>query len=180
MTVQYGRSPAMRASDLNQSKEFEQQVAAGLGEFLVDYSASTEKIDFWVPGFYLDVKEKRQQLTDRWHLLPGVDEQYLVVLDELGTRKLMQHYPYGYFLIRDVPGGNRLFLASATELCSVERARVNRWTSSDKAKGKLVFDLRNFRPLTEIGDVYNIVMQDLLDMPWKQSPCVGEIEPGRV
>ena len=95
--------PRHAGFDFNQSKQFEQQVAAGLGEFLVDYSASTDKIDFWVPGFYLDVKEKRQKLTERWHLPPGVDEEYLVVLDELGTRKLMQHYPYGYFLIRDVP-----------------------------------------------------------------------------
>jgi hypothetical protein len=180
MTSQYGRSASMRASDFHQSKDFEQQVAAGLGEFLVDYSSSTDKIDFWVPGFYLDVTEKRQKLTERWHLLSGVPEEHLVVLDELGTRKLMQHFPYGYFLIRDVPSNNRLFLASATELCSVERARVNRWTSSDKAKGKLVYDLRHFRPISQVADVYQIVMQDLVDMPWKQSPCVGEIEPGRV
>jgi hypothetical protein len=180
MTSQYGRSASMRASDFHQSKDFEQQVAPGLGEFLVDYSSSTDKIDFWVPGFYLDVKEKRQKLTERWHLLSGVPEEHLVVLDELGTRKLMQHFPYGYFLIRDVPSNNRLFLASATELCSVERARVNRWTSSDKAKGKLVYDLRHFRPISQVADVYQIVMQDLVDMPWKQSPCVGEIEPGRV
>ena len=109
--------------------------------------------------------KKRQKLTERWHLLPGVDEEYLVVLDELGTRKLMQHYPYGYFLIGTFPAGNHLFLASAFDLCSVERARVNRWTSSDRAKGKLVFKPCEFRPLAEIGDVYKIVMQDLLDMP---------------
>lgn len=174
MTQPYRRTKAQMNHDFAESKKFEAQVAEALGEFVVDQSDSNTKIDFWVPGFFLDVKEKRQKLSDRWWLLKDVGEKDTMVLDELGVRKLMQHYPYGYFLIRDAVL-DRMFLASATELATVPRARVNR-----VQKGKLVYDLRNFRPLDSIADVYRLVMEDLVEMPWKQSPCVGQLEPEQV
>lgn len=167
----YKRPPGAPNADFARARVFEEQVAAQLGDWTVTRFDAVDDLDIWIPGYYLEVKQKNQPLTARWHLLPGVPEPDLVVLDELGVRRVMEKYPHSYVLIQDVPS-DRLFLASAAELATVERARVNRDTGTVK-KGKLIYSLRSFRQIPAVAAIPALVMSELTAMPWKQSPCLG-------
>ncbi|RMF59971.1 MAG: hypothetical protein D6746_07525 [Bacteroidetes bacterium] len=170
----YKRTEAQRRTDWKIAKEFEGVVRDALIPFdVVDRTSSSTEIDFWVPGWYLDVKEKRQPLTRRWHLLDAPEEE-LFILDELGVRKLLQHWPFGYMLLHDVPRG-RLFVASCVELACVERVRVMR-----VGKGKWVVDLRNFRQINRVEDLVTVIRRDLAEAPWGRSECLGQVLPPQV
>lgn len=169
----YARPKGAHAGDFARAREFEEEVGTWLGEYKVGNLDSTERLDWWVPGVYIDVKEKRQKLNRRWHLLPGVPEQDLFVIDELAVRRAMQHFPHAYFVIRDVPG-KRIFLARIDELVSAERARLNRTGTTEHRKGKWVIDLKNFRELTDPArQLLPTVLYDQTSMPWKNSECIS-------
>jgi hypothetical protein len=167
----YQRPPGAKRADFERARIFEEAVAKLLGDWTVTRFDSTTDLDIWVPGYYVEVKQKNQPLTERWHLLPGVPEANLVVLDELGVRRVLEKYPHSYVLIQDVPL-DRLFLASAAELAVVERARVNRNTGTS-VKGKLVFNLCSFREIADVAAIPGVVMGELTSMPWKSSQCLG-------
>ena len=173
--MSYERRPGVMHADLANAREFEAQVKAVLPSWHIDETASTSRLDWWVPGWFLDAKEKRQALNKRWHLLDGVDEVDLVVLDELGIRKALEHGPSAYFIIRDVPGGNRLFLVGAWELACLRRARVDR-----VGKGKAIFDLRDMRQLRSLDEIVPTIMADLASTAWRQSNCVSQQQVGQV
>lgn len=162
-------------ADLANAREFEAQVRAALPQYVIDETSSTSRLDWWVPGAFIDAKEKRQKLNKRWWLLPDVEEVNLVILDELGVRKALEHFPAAYLVIRDVPGGNRLFLASCVELACVRRERVQR-----VGRAKLIFDLTDFRQLTSLDEVLPMVMADLASTWWRQAGPVGQQPPAEV
>ena len=173
----YARRPGTSARDYAASKEFEAEVARFLPG-ATDFTSSKELLDWWVPagGYWLDAKEKRQPLTDRWQALaPFVPEPELFVLDELSLRKgLLTHKP-AYFLLRDVPGGGRLFITSVYELSCLGRVRANR-----VGKGKLLFDLRDLRPLEALDGLHVSILDDLGSGRYLRSECLGRQEPGQV
>lgn len=171
----YSRPPGHR--DFETAREFEETVGTWLGNFRVGHLDSTTKLDWWVPGVFIDVKEKRQPLGQRWHLLDGVAEPDLFVIDELSVRRAAEFFPHSYFLIRDVPAGGRIFLARIDEVFCAERARVNRETSQDRKKGKWIVDLRNFRQLVDPAtQLLPTVLHDQSLMPWKLSESLSQKE----
>lgn len=168
----YQRTAEQRAHDRAASREFENHVAELMGDWVHTEFESTTKLDIWIPGAYLDIKEKRQPLTARWQLLDRVAERDLFVIDELSVRKALDHWPEAYFLLRDVPGGDRLFLTSIGHLVTSDRVRRDR-----AGKGKWIVNLNNFRPIARVEDVLEVVRSELVSMPWKQSPCLSLSEP---
>lgn len=167
----YRRTPEQRAHDLAAARTFEAAVAGVLPPWHRDETTSQDRLDFWIPGVYLEVKEKRQRLTTRWvDRVPGVPEADLMVIDELTIRRALRHWPEVYFLLRDLPQ-NRMFVASLAELICVERVRVNR-----VRKGKWLVDLRSFRQLESLDGLVEFVMRDMVDVPWQRPDCLGAQE----
>lgn len=157
--------------DFENAVAFERVVKEVLPEWHIDETSSTHRLDFWVPGFFLDVKEKNQRYGPRF--TGDRDQTDLFILDELSVRKALEHYPLAYFVFRDVPE-SRIFLASVVEVVCADRARLNRQTSEDRRKGKWVLDLSQFRELEDLGDIVRLVSQDLIGLPWKRSECLIE------
>lgn len=161
-------------NDYLNARAFEEEVGSWLGSFKIGNLDSTDRLDWWVPGPFIDVKEKLQPLGVRWHLLPGVDEVDLFVIDELSVRRAAEHFPHAYFLIRDVPGGDRIFLARVDEVFCAERARVNRVGKTNHMKGKWILSLRNFRQLLYPAEqLLPTVLSDQVSTPWKESQCLS-------
>lgn len=164
MTQPYQRTPAQRQGDFLTARDWEEEVADlfEAGTFRPAFN-STDALDFWFPGVYIELKEKRQRYTERWHLLPGVAEPDLFIIDELTVKRALRHYPAVLFLIRDVPGG-RLFHVPIWELVSVERARVNR-----VKKGKWVIDLGHFRTVPDPVSAYDLFIREMTGQQWKDA-----------
>lgn len=173
----YARRGVWKSGDFADSKDFEARVKKGLPTNAVDRTNSTDQLDFYVPGAWIEVKEKKQRLGQRWHLLPGVEEPDLFVLDELSLRKALKHGHEAWFLLRDVPG-DRLFLAQAVHVACVERARVNRWTTENNAKGKLILDLREYAQISSPDVTWTVLTDPSLHLPDPlASECLGRDVP---
>lgn len=168
----YQRHPLHHLIDHQKSKEFETTVKLALPHHTVDQTTSSTKLDFWVPGYVIDVKEKCQRLTKGWHVLE-IGEEDMFVLDELGYRKALEKFPYAFFLLHDRMT-SRKFLAPIWELACCERIRLNR-----VAKGKLVIDMTQFHPI-KLEDVHDVATRLLSEMPWKQTECVGLVDVAQV
>jgi hypothetical protein len=166
----YQRTTAQRQGDFKGARAFEEQVALHLPEWRVTEFDHTDRLDVWVPGYYVEVKTKGQPLTARWHRLEGVEERDLFVMDELSVRRALKYYPEAYFLIYDIPE-NRYFIANAIEFALVERARLNR-----AGKGKWIVNLANFRRLASLDQINELVQADLASLWWKQSPCWAPVK----
>ncbi len=164
----YVRTPEQKQRDFQDARAFEQDV---LPPHRVTRFDAVDELDICVPGYWVECKEKRQRLTDRWLLLPGVPESDVFVIDELSVRRALKHYESAYFLIADRPG-NRLFIASALELACVERVRVSR-----NGKAKIVVSLQNFRQLAQLEDLQQFILGDLARMPWKQGSALSPALP---
>jgi hypothetical protein len=171
--VRYPRTGAQRGADKANSRASELQAGEWLGPFKVANLDATDRLDYWVPGVFLDVKEKRQRLTARWPMTATCTEPDAFVLDELSIRKAMAHFPSAYFLMHDIPGGDRWFLARIDEVVLADRERVNRVGPTGVAKGKHVLDLRQFRLLTDPAtELMPMILADQIALPWKQSACL--------
>lgn len=168
--MSYARSGAWKTSDWKNSKQFEAEVGAQLGEFKIDDTGEVDRLDFWIPELYVEVKEKNQKLTSRWQLLPGVPEPNLFVIDELSVRRAARHGYSAYFVMRDRPQ-DRLFLARVDEIWAAERVRRNR-----EGKGKWILDLTNFRQLQSLDGLLGLMLADQVSLPWKRSDCISHKE----
>ncbi len=173
--MKYARTAEQRRSDHANARANEELVGSWLGSFKVGNLDSTDRLDWWIPGVYIEVKEKRQRITARWPL-PDCDEGDAFILDELSVRKAMAHFPHAYFVLHDLPGGSRWFLARVDEVAMADRCRLNREGparspgASGVLKGKHVVDLRQFRLLTDPAtQLLPTVLADQIAMPWKQS-----------
>jgi hypothetical protein len=172
VTGQYHRTRAQMAHDFRASKAWEDEVQKHLPGTAISRTDSTTELDYFVPGVYIEAKEKRQPLGKRWHLLDGVEEQDLFVLDELSLRKGLLLMPYCWFVFHDCPM-DRLFVANVAEVAVADRVRRNR-----VGKGKLILSLRQFRRIAGLEDLLPVIEEDIRKMPWKQSGCLSlEVVP---
>lgn len=167
----YRRTKAQMHADLNAARAWEAEVESHLPSAVISRTNSTTELDFYIPGLYIEAKEKRQKLTERWLLLSDVPERDHFVLDELSLRKALLHVPYSYFVLRDLPGGDRVFFASALDVAVSDRVRRNR-----VGKGKWILNLANYRPIP-LAELYDAICSDVQAMAWKQSGCMslGEV-----
>lgn len=168
MNAPYRRPPGAAQADYAASKAWEAEVASHLPAMMIDRTASTTEMDWYVPGFFLDAKERKQPLSNRWPLPPGVDRENAFVLDELSLRKALKHGYMSYFVFRDVPN-SRVFLAAAWEVSCANKVRVNRG-----GKGKLILDLTEFRLVGSLDELSILIHQDQVDCRWKLSECISE------
>ena len=167
-------------TDFKDAREFEEHVAAMLRPhthgFVTKFD-SVNDLDIWVPGLFLDVKEKRQRYGPRFQALwPELDERNMFIVDELSVRRALEKDARcTYFLIRDLPGGDRMFVVSALELAVGNKVRANRETTAGNLKGKWVIDLAGCRRLPALDQLFEFVMSDMEQMPWKQSECLSQV-----
>lgn len=172
-TLNYPRNAGWRQGDRNNAKEFEAEVGTWLGNYKIENLNATDRMDYWVPGLYVEVKEKRQPLSGRWPLPAGCAAEDAFILDELSYRRALEKFPHAWFVLRDVPL-ERTFIASISELACADRVRVNRVGGTGVAKGKHVYNLLQFRQLTDPGEFLGIAFASAVTMPWKQSACLIE------
>ena len=124
----------------------------------------------------LDVKEKKGPLPDRWHLLAGVNEPDLFVIDELSVRKAASFWPGAFFLVHDRPGERYVLVWIVHLLMADVRARINR-----NRKGKWVINLADFIPVKGVPEADRCAKNLLVSCEWKRSSCmelgneIGEI-----
>lgn len=170
----YDRPPN---NDFRNAAEFEEHVHSWLGEHVSSHTNSTVEMDFSFPGWALDVKEKRQPLTERWHLLHGFRHEDLAVIDELSVRKAMDRWPTAFFLFRDVPC-DRVFHIPIWEMVGAPHVRVDRETGpNNHRKGKWVFPLTVFRQLDDpAAQLLSTISSDIQAKPWKNSECLSHLE----
>lgn len=174
--MSYARPAGASKFDREEARLFEEEVGTWLGPHRISYTNSTDRLDHWVPGFYLEVKEKKGPLSARWtEHWPGVPPEELFVLDELSVRKAAEFFPHCYFVLRDRPGGMRLFLARIDEIFCAERVRLNRVGPTGHPKGKWLLDLRSFRRF-EPEHLRDLILQDQISTPWKASHCLSQME----
>lgn len=170
--MSYERPPGAVNTDFVAAREFEEHVAevlAAQGHNTHTRFSAKDDLDIWVPGFYLEVKEKRQPLTDRWHLMPGIPGEDLFILDELSVRRMVRHWPHVYVLVRDLPR-ERLYLAGIWELITFDKVRVDRGN-----KGKWIMNLQEWKELEGIEQVAEIANVELPQNPWKSPACIGTV-----
>ncbi len=170
MTQPYHRTAAQRSGDFAEAREWEEQLAAVFGPNVITQFDSKTAMDIWIPGYYVEAKEKKQRYTTRWHLLPGVAEADLFIIDELTIRRAAEKYPAVFFVLRDRPEG-RLFLAPIWELIGVERVRVDR-----VKKGKWIINIRNFHRIKTEAEIPALASHLLADMGWRASPSLTRLE----
>ena len=171
----YLRPKGAAQSDFLAAREFEEEVGSWLGDYRVGNLTASNKLDWHVPGFFVEVKEKKQQLGDRFaKLWPTVDREHLFVVDEQSVRRAIPYSYQCYFLIRDVPL-NRYFLARLDELLCAERVRANRETSPGRLKGKWVLDLRHFRQIEPGPGILKYILADQTDSPWSDPECLSQM-----
>ena len=158
------------AGDFAEARVWEEQLAEVFGPNVITRFDSKTEMDIWVPGYYVEAKEKKQVYTKRWHLLPGVPEENLFIIDELTIRRSAEKYPAAFFVLRDRPQF-RLFLAPIWELIAVERARVDR-----VKKGKWIIDVTNFRQIAAEREIPDIATALLAEVGWRKSHSLTQLE----
>lgn len=170
----YQRPPGTKQGDFTAARAWEEKVASFLPPYVVTRFTSNDELDIWIPGPYIEVKEKRQVIGDRWLKITSTEERNLFIMDELSLRRCMRQAPHTYLVIHDAPQ-DRMFVLNALEMACASRVRVNR-----NGKGKLLFDLTDFRRLPHLDQLTEFVMADMAALPWKMSSCwsanpIGEI-----
>lgn len=168
--MKYARPVNAVKDDFFRAKSYEEEVASWFPHAVTNLG-SNDKLDIWVPGFYLDVKERRATLTKKWPVPPGCRHEDAFVIDEVAIRKALEHHPAAFFLLRDVEF-DRTFLARVDEVTLCPRVRVNR-EYGETVRGKLVVDMTCFRSVEQPEtELLPMIMQDLASLSWRQAPCL--------
>jgi len=113
----YPRSRQLSKKDFLNAREYEDQVA----QSFVDHGAevntnlnSSTKPDFEVgvglTHFWVDLKEKRQHISNKWPSLPNVSDEQRFIFSEKEVLKYSDLFPHVYYLLHDVPR-DRLYVA---------------------------------------------------------------------
>ena len=173
MTEPYKRTKEQKVHDFHNARRYEEHVAEAIGIPVITRFDATDDLDIWVPGYYVEVKEKNQHYTQRWHLLDDVEERDLFVIDELTIRRACSKYPYVFFLLRDNVGSElpRIYLAPIWELIAAERTRRNR-----NGKCKWIIDITNFTRLKQESDIPEFAVHALVKQQWLTSECQKRLE----
>lgn len=168
--MKYDRPPGAVRSDFFAAKAYEEEVASWHDYWIANLDRN-DRLDFWHPGFFLDVKERKAPLSKKWPLPEGCTAEDAFVLDEVAIRKALEHFPGAFFLLRDA-AGDRTFLARVDELLLCDRVRVNR-EYNGQARGKVVVNMTDFRQLTDPRtELLPTILADLVGLTWKQAPCL--------
>ena len=170
----YHRTAEQKGRDFAEARALEEHVASFLPEQRITKFDHNDDLDIWIPGYYVEVKAKRQKLTARWSKLVEIPERDLFIMDELSVRRACRHWPEAYFLIHDMPE-DRYFLASVVDLVCVERTRVQR-----VGKGKWLVNLQDFYRVGRLEDLNELIQADLASVRWKQSKCLGAVPAPQV
>lgn len=161
----YERTARQKTGDFVNSKVWEGEVQTWLPSYVDSRTSSTTELDFYIPGAYVEAKEKNQPIGPRWDL--PCEEVHAFIIDELSVRKAMLKFPLAYFVLHDVPQ-QRVFLARVDEMALASATRLQR-----VGKGKRVVDLRNFRQLIDPAlELWPAICADQLEMSWKRSECL--------
>jgi hypothetical protein len=119
-----------------------------------------DKLDFCIRSqenrgdFHFDAKEKMQRIsTGNWPMV-NIPEEYLFIIDDLATRKILMKAPRSGVVIRDNLN-HRYFFATVLDLFLMPRRRVNRdiQKSVMTRKGKWLIDLRNCIKCNNLSEV---------------------------
>ena len=169
----YKRTKEQKEHDFSNARHYEEYVATSIGVPVVTRFDATDDLDIWVPGYYVEIKEKNQHYTQRWHLIDGLPERNLFVIDELTIRRACTKYPKVFFLFRDNVGGDepRLYIAPIWELIGVERVRRDR-----NGKGKWIINIENFPRLADEADIHEYALHALVKQLWLTSDCQTRLE----
>ena len=173
MSEPYKRTREQKVHDFANAREYEEYVAESIGIPVITRFDATDDLDIWVPGYYVEVKEKNQNYTQRWHLVDGIPERNLFVIDELTVRRACTKYPHVCFLLKDNVGGDepRLYIVPIWELIAVERVRRDR-----NGKGKWILNLDNFTRLADEADIPAFAILALVKQLWLTSECQTRLE----
>ena len=171
----YARPPGAKQFDFQEAREIEEVVGSHLPQWKIGNLSSPDKLDWWVPGYMVEVKAKRQPLSRRWtRFRTDVPEKDLFVLDELSVRRACGHWPAAFFVIHDRPQ-NRWFMSPVWELVCIPKVRVMRG-----GKGKWLMSLGDYRPLSDLQQLSELIPSLMVKTPWKDSGCLGPNEPEQV
>lgn len=166
----YDRPDGAKQIDRQRGGDLEDRVRAELG-FVLDHTNSSTLLDFWAPGFFVEVKGQYQPLGQRWlDHWPGCRVPF--VLDELSVRKACEHFPHAYFVFGT--HDDRLFVASIAEVVCSDRVRLDRRTEK-WTKGKWLLDLAQFTEIDcalEDYELLPVLTQRHLLLQWKKSECI--------
>ena len=173
----YTRTAAQKKFDFENARAFENAVSKVISKYrwTINKFLSVDDLDIYVPGYYIEIKEKNQQYTDRWtNLTPHIAESDLFIIDELTIRRALTKYPNVFFLLHDGPQ-DRLFVTPLWELTCLPATRVMR-----VGKGKRLYDMNDFHPLNEIEGIIEFAEKAIVDMRWLSSENVGPREVDQV
>lgn len=175
ITNRYTRTEAERRFDFKNAREYEEYVANRIGVPNLTKFNGKDDLDIWVPGYFIEIKEKNNTYTEGWRVLEGVEERNLFILDELTVRKALQWFPNVFFVLRDKAdkAEPRVFLAPIWEIISIDKARLNRGHTETHTKGKWIIDLSQFTRLADEADIPELATKLLMDKVWKESQCLG-------
>lgn len=163
----------MRQGDFARARQGEELVGTWLGQYKVGNLDSTERLDWWLPGSFVEVKGKNQKISVKWPLITSEEDSF--ILDELSVRKAMDKFPHAYFVFLDHPQ-QRVFVARIDEVVCSDHTRINREGPNGHKKGKWVLDLSQYRQLTDPEtELLPLLFADQVAMPWKDSALL--IEP---
>jgi hypothetical protein len=115
---------------------------------LVDSTESHTRLDFHIPsaGIHIEVKEKRQKFTMSHWPEVSIPQDHFFILDDLTARKLLQHAPHSYVLIRDSSVRPQMYYVySIVDLLIIPKRRCRRPIKRNVPafKGKWLIDLRS-------------------------------------
>lgn len=168
----YARTADQRQGDFDGARRDEELVGSWLGQFKVGNLDSTEQLDWWLPGSFVEVKAKNQPISNRWPLPCAEPDAF--ILDELSVRKAMAHFPHAYFVFLDQPL-QRVFVARADEVICGDHCRLNREGPNGHKKGKWILNLTQFRQLHDpANQLLPTIFSDQVSMPWKGSGLLVE------
>ncbi len=128
-----------------------------------DGTKSTSSLDFFLPRqkIYFDAKEKAQPLSMRNWSEATAAQEHLFIIDDLAARKLLQHAPLSFCLIKDSSLSPSMYYSySIVDLLCIPKKRVNRpIEKSVKAlKGKWLLDLRDAAAFEDLADAMAYIL----------------------
>lgn len=145
---------------------FEKEVKALLNDRNIrfkDGTRSTSELDFFLPDYHIhfDAKEKAQPFSMNNWAEARMPQEFLFIIDDLAARKLLQHAPLSFCLIKDSSiSPPMLYIYSIVDLLCIPKKRVKRPIERTvKAfKGKWLIDLRDAAVFDALGDALDYML----------------------